>query len=100
RRLPRPPLFPYTTLFRSTVTFNLEILKKRLKEVTDVTLKEIARDQAHYNVERLIIALLGDIIESYTMHNLESARGCEFGNSRQRSEERRVGEERRGRGSS
>jgi len=66
-----------------TVTFNLEILKKRLKEVTDVTLKEIARDQAHYNVERLIIALLGDIIESYTMHNLESARGCEFGNSRQ-----------------
>jgi hypothetical protein len=65
------------------VTFNLEILKKRLKEVADVTLKEIARDQVHYNVEKLVIALMGDIIESYTMHNLESAKGCEFGNSRQ-----------------
>jgi hypothetical protein len=65
------------------VMFNLEILKKRLAEITDVTLKEIARDQAHYNVEKLIVALIGDIIESYTMHSLESAKGCEFGNSRQ-----------------
>jgi len=63
--------------------FNLEIAKKRLKEVTDVTLKEIARDSAHYNVERIILALLGDIIESYTMHGLESSKSCEFGNSRQ-----------------
>lgn len=69
--------------FEGQVLFDLEILKKRLKEVTEVTLKEIARDSAHYTVEKLIIALLGDIIESATMHNLESAKGCEFGNSRQ-----------------
>jgi predicted phosphodiesterase len=69
--------------FEGKVSFDLEILKRRLKEVTDVTLKEIERDSAHYTVERVIIALLGDIIESSTMHGLESAKGCEFGNSRQ-----------------
>jgi len=69
--------------FEGRVLFDLEILKKRLKEVTEVTLKEIQRDSAHYTVEKLIIALLGDIIESATMHGLESAKGCEFGNSRQ-----------------
>jgi len=69
--------------FDGKVYFDLEILKRRLKEVTDVTLKEIQRDSVHYTVEKIIIALLGDIIESATMHGLESAKGCEFGNSRQ-----------------
>lgn len=67
----------------SKTFFNREIAIKRLKEIADVTLKEIARDSAHYNVERLILAMLGDMIESYTMHGLESAKSCEFGNSRQ-----------------
>jgi len=69
--------------FEGKVTFDLEILKRRLQEVTSVTLKEIERDSAHYTVEKIVIALLGDIIESATMHGLESAAGCEFGNSRQ-----------------
>lgn len=68
---------------KKTDIFNLEVCRKRLEEVTRVTLEEIKRDSAHYTVEKIIVALLGDIIESATMHNLESAKGCEFGNSRQ-----------------
>lgn len=68
---------------KRTDKFNLEVLKKRLTEVTEVTIKEIERDSTHYNVERIVVAMLGDIIESSTMHGLESAKGCEFGNSMQ-----------------
>lgn len=68
---------------KKTDVFNLEVCRKRLSEVTRVALEEIKRDSAHYNVEKIIVALMGDIIESATMHNLESAKGCEFGNSRQ-----------------
>lgn len=68
---------------KKTDSFDLAICKNRLQEVTRVLLEEIKRDSAHYNVEKIIVALLGDIIESATMHNLESAKGCEFGNSRQ-----------------
>ena len=64
-------------------TFNLEVAKKRLEEVVNVTLSEIKRDSVHYNVERLIVAMLGDQIENATMHGLESRKGSEFGNPRQ-----------------
>ena len=43
---------------------------------------EFKKDQG-YNVERIIISLLGDIMESYTMHGSESSLSCEFGNPRQ-----------------
>jgi DNA repair exonuclease SbcCD nuclease subunit len=68
---------------KKTETFNHNVLQRRLKQVSETVLKEIARAQVHYNVERIVIAFMGDLIESYTMHNLESAKGCEFGNSRQ-----------------
>lgn len=68
---------------KKTDTFNLEVARRRMKELASTVIKEIYRSKELYNVERLIVALLGDIIESYTMHKLESARGCEFGNSRQ-----------------
>lgn len=68
---------------KKTDSFNLNVARTRMKELCNVTLAEIMRSSAYYNVERIIIALLGDIIESYTMHGLESARGCEFGNSKQ-----------------
>src|SRR5690606_30088792 len=44
---------------------------------------EIDRDSKEYNIDGIIIGLLGDIIENYSMHSLESAKGCEFGNSKQ-----------------
>jgi len=63
--------------------FNLEICKARLHTVVQATIGEIERDSKEYNIDAIVIALLGDIIENYSMHVLESARGCEFGNSRQ-----------------
>jgi hypothetical protein len=66
-----------------TKTFNHEVLKRRLKQLADVTIKEMQRAAEHYNIERIILAFMGDLIESSTMHGLESAMGCEFGNSRQ-----------------
>ena len=63
--------------------FNLEICKARLKVVVEATIKEIIRDSKEYNIDEIVLALLGDIIENYSMHVLESARGCEFGNSKQ-----------------
>ena len=68
---------------KKTKTFNLAVLHRRLKEVVDATIAEIERDSKVYDVERLVIAILGDIIESDTMHGPESSKGCEFGNSRQ-----------------
>jgi predicted phosphodiesterase len=66
-----------------TESFNLEILKKRLKQVVEATVGEIERDSKEYNIDEIIVGLLGDIIENYSMHSLESAKGCEFGNAKQ-----------------
>jgi predicted phosphodiesterase len=66
-----------------TEKFNLEILKQRLDEVVHATVGEIARDSKEYNIDEIVVAFLGDIIENYSMHVLESAKGCEFGNAKQ-----------------
>jgi predicted phosphodiesterase len=69
---------------KKTPDFNLEICRKRMQTLATVFLHELERKTKEgYNVERIIIALIGDIIESYTMHGLESAVGCEFGNAAQ-----------------
>lgn len=66
-----------------TESFNLEVCRERMRKLTDVFIREFKDNRKLYDVERIIVALIGDIIESYTMHGLESARSCEFGNSRQ-----------------
>lgn len=66
-----------------TDSFNLEILKQRLDEVVHATISEIERDSKEYNIDEIVVAFLGDIIENYSMHVLESAKGCEFGNAKQ-----------------
>lgn len=68
---------------KKSKTFNLEVCRKRLQELTAVTLREIKDHKKLFNVDRLIIALLGDIIESYTMHGFESSLSSEFGNAKQ-----------------
>lgn len=69
-----------------TETYNLEVCRRRLQEMTQTLIDDIKRDSKSYNVERIIVALLGDIIESSTMHFSESLIGCEFGNARQMAE--------------
>jgi predicted MPP superfamily phosphohydrolase len=66
-----------------TDTFNLEICKQRLETVVNATIGEIQRDSKDYNIDEIVVGILGDIIENYSMHVLESAKGCEFGNSKQ-----------------
>jgi predicted phosphodiesterase len=68
---------------KKTQDFNLEICKKRLEEVVHATVGEIQRDSKEYNIDEIVVAILGDIIENYSMHVLESAKGCEFGNAKQ-----------------
>ncbi len=63
--------------------FNLSICRARIRHAVKVLLREIEQHKLYFNVERLIIAAIGDIIESYTMHGLESAIGCEFNNPKQ-----------------
>lgn len=68
---------------KMTDTFNNEVSKRRLKQVADTAIKEMQRAAEHYTIDRFIIAFLGDMIESATMHGVESSKSCEFGNSRQ-----------------
>jgi UDP-2,3-diacylglucosamine pyrophosphatase LpxH len=62
-------------------TFDLVIARQRMTELIAVMKREIAENQKLFNVEKLIVALIGDIIESYTMHGLESSMSSEFSNS-------------------
>lgn len=68
---------------KKTKTFDLEVARRRMKALAEVLIKEIQRSSLLYNVHKVILALIGDIIESYTMHGLESASNCEFGNAKQ-----------------
>ena len=68
---------------KKTDTFNLKVAKERLTTMADTVVGEVSRNQKNYNIDRIILALLGDIIESSTMHGLESAKGSEFGNAKQ-----------------
>lgn len=70
---------------KKTDTFNLEVCRRRLQELTKILIEDIERDSKSYNVERIVIALLGDIVES-EMHGVESYRGLEFGLARQMAE--------------
>lgn len=65
------------------IVFNEKIARRRMREIASVFLKELHMAQKHYNVEKIIIFLGGDLIESFEMHLLESARGCEYTTSRQ-----------------
>jgi len=65
---------------KKTDTFNLEVCRSRMKKLTEVFLLEMEQKEKTYNVERVVLALIGDILESYTMHGKESALSCEFTN--------------------
>lgn len=60
-----------------------DIIRKRIDQFMDVFEEDLKMQQKTFNVEKIVVNLIGDIIESFTMHNLESAISCEFGNSRQ-----------------
>lgn len=66
-----------------TPKFNAEIARKRMQELVSVFIREYNDNKRLFSIDRIIIAMMGDMIESYTMHNLESAMACEMTNSEQ-----------------
>ena len=56
--------------------FNTTVARKRLERVADVTLNAIKREQKHYNVDRIILFLGGDLIENDTLHKPDSFYSC------------------------
>lgn len=59
------------------------VIKERVRKISSSVVKEIIRERKSFNVERVIIAMLGDMIENADFHGKESAKGCEFSTSRQ-----------------
>lgn len=69
---------------KKSESFDLTVLKTRLDRLTQEFLNQIEfKRKEGFNVERILLSLLGDIIESYTMHGSESSLSCEFGNPKQ-----------------
>lgn len=68
---------------KKTDTFNLAICKRRMEKLVDVFMGQYDLYAKSFRIDGFILALIGDLIESQTMHEVESAKGCEFGNSRQ-----------------
>lgn len=62
---------------------DLKVIRDRVKKIAESVIKEIHRENKSFNVERVVLALLGDIIENADFHGQESEKGCEFSTSRQ-----------------
>ncbi|MDD5650814.1 MAG: hypothetical protein PHF86_10440 [Candidatus Nanoarchaeia archaeon] len=65
------------------VLVNCEEIRRRIRKLSSQIIKEIERNGKYFNVERLIVNILGDIIESSHMHGIESLKSSEFGTSKQ-----------------
>lgn len=63
-----------------------EEIVRRVKKMTRVVIDEIKRESKSFNVEKLILNFIGDLIESSHFHGGESEKSCEFGSSRQVAE--------------
>ncbi len=63
--------------------YNLKTAEKRLKEFAQTLMDEYTRLSTLYTIDKVILAILGDLIESSTMHGMESSMACEFGNAEQ-----------------
>jgi hypothetical protein len=59
------------------------VIRERVRKVASSVIKEIDRESKSFNVERVILALIGDVIENADFHGQESEKGCEFSTSRQ-----------------
>lgn len=68
---------------KKTDKVNVAEIRRRVQKMTRVVLDEVARENKNYNVHRIIISMIGDIIENADMHGKESVKGSEFGTSKQ-----------------
>jgi hypothetical protein len=68
---------------KKTEEVGLVDIRRRVREVADALIFKIGVESKMYNITEVLIACLGDVIESASMHGEESVRGCEFGNAKQ-----------------
>ena len=68
---------------KKTETVDLQVIRTRVRQFTAAVLFKIKKELETYDINEVVVALLGDIIESATMHGPESLVGCEFGNAKQ-----------------
>lgn len=66
-----------------TKSYDSDIARKRLRFNTTCVLREIARKEKTYNIEKIHIPILGDLIQSDSMHGKESAVSCNLTNPEQ-----------------
>lgn len=66
-----------------TNDFNLEVARQRLRKFVDVFYAEYKRYGQLYNIDRVVLAIIGDLFENSVMHGAESLAGCEFQNPEQ-----------------
>lgn len=60
-----------------------KVIRERVRRISESVIKEIHRESKSFNVERVVLAMIGDIIENADFHGQESEKGCEFSTSRQ-----------------
>lgn len=70
-------------LGKKSKTFNTEVCKRRIDELVETFIREFNDNNKLFNVHRVILALLGDMISNATFHGVESAMEAEYGNSKQ-----------------
>lgn len=63
--------------------YNTPVAKKALKAYSDGIIKEINDRKDKYKLERVVVALIGDLVEDHMKHGVQSATACDTGLSEQ-----------------
>lgn len=68
---------------KQTKKVDVKEIRRRVQKMTRVVVDEIRRESKNYNVHRIVISMIGDLIENADFHGKESQKSSEFGTSRQ-----------------
>ncbi|ATN93535.1 metallo-dependent phosphatase [Pseudoalteromonas phage J2-1_QLiu-2017] len=66
-----------------TRDYNTPEAKKRLARYRDGIMQAIFERNTKYNLERIVVALIGDLVEDHMKHGVKSASSCDTGLSEQ-----------------
>lgn len=59
--------------------YNTEVAKKGLELYGQGILQEVYKRKEQYNIERVVFALVGDLVEDHLKHGVQSATACDTG---------------------
>lgn len=62
---------------------DINVIRERVRRIAESVVKEIHRESKSFNVEKVVIAMIGDIVENADFHGKESTKACEFSTARQ-----------------